>query len=256
MARRGAAAAAIVAVVIVVLAGAAVVGYVYVLPSTQHSSTTTQTPPSSTSTSRGAFPFIAAQSGIKISNAALSNNSLLVTVQNTGSQNVSLDALVVTPGTGCSLAGFANRTSTSQTSQSSQTNRTRTFSLPTCFARAVTFVVQSNSTLKPLALGQFNFTTRFNSSLFNFTGRTFSGSANFSRTFSGNFTRAFANFTSAFPIGLLFNLSSGAGLQLAPGQSITLAYTGAIGSSVTSGSEYTIVVAGPQGEGQITLPAS
>jgi hypothetical protein len=252
MVRRGVATTAIVAVVGVVLVGATVFGYMLLVPSTQHPSTT-QSRPSSVSTAAAPSASATSLGDLKISNAALSNGSILVTVQNTGSQAASLDSLLVTPGSGC-LSSAASST-TSQTSQ----NRSG-FALPTCFSGAAVFLVQSNSTLTPAPLGRFNFTRAFNSTSFSrtFSGnfsRTFSG--NFSRTISGNFTRGFpGNFTGIFPGGFLGNLTGIAGYQLAAGQAVTLAYSGPIGSGVATGSQYTITVVGLQGEAQITIQAS
>jgi hypothetical protein len=258
MARRGVAALAVAAVLVVVLAGAAVFGYMYLLPASQQS-TTTETHTSSLSAAQTEIP--ASQGNVVISNAALSNDSLLLTIQNTGSQAVSLDALLITPGTGCSLSSLAGIAASAN--QTSGTNQTRTqFALPACMTGAASFLVQSNSTLTPIGLGRFNFTSHpFNFSSFNSTSftRSFSRSSNFSRTISGNFSGfpgAFiGNFSGGFPGGFLGNFS-GDGLQIAAGQSVTLAYSGPIGSGVTAGSQYTIMVSGQQAEAQITISAS
>ncbi|HVB95219.1 MAG TPA: hypothetical protein VND41_01285 [Nitrososphaerales archaeon] len=248
MAEKGMGAAAIVGIVVVVLVGATVFGYMYLLPANQHSSTT-QSQSSSVSTVQSVSS--TTQGNVEISNAALSNTTLLVTIQNTGTQAVSINSVLVTPGSGCPSTKTSTSTSTSQTSQSSQTNRTRTgFALPACFARSAVFLVQSNSTLSPVPIGRFN----FSAGLFNST-RSFSRSGNFSRAISGNLSRTISgNFSRGF-IGL-GNFSRGGGIQLAAGQSVTLAYSGPIGSGVTAGSQYTIVVSGQQTEAQITLPAS
>jgi hypothetical protein len=252
MVRRGMATTAIAAVIAVVLVGATVFGYMLLVPGTQHSGGTS-TPSTSAASTPAPIAGSTAQGTLKIGNAALSNNSILVTIQNTGSQAVSLDSLLVTPGSGC-LSSFAG-TNTTTTSQAGQ-NRSG-FALPACFAMAAVFLVQSNSTLKPVPLGRFNFTRVFNSS------RTFSGnfsrtfSVNSSRTFSGNLTRGPpGNFSGIFPGGFLGNLSGVSGFQLAAGQAVTLAYSGTIGSGVTTGNQYTITVTGLQGEAQITLSAS
>ncbi|MGH9919907.1 MAG: hypothetical protein ACRD6W_13720 [Nitrososphaerales archaeon] len=253
MVRRGMATTAIAAVIAVVLVGATVFGYMLLMPGAQHSGGTS-TPSTSASSTAALGTSSIAQGTLEISNAALSNNSLLVTIQNTGSQTVSLDSLLVTPGSGC-LSSFV-RTNTTTTSQAGQ-NRSG-FALPACFTMAAVFLVQSNSTLKPVPLGQFNFTRAFNSTTFSRTfnsSRTISG--NISRTFSGNFSRGFpGNFSGGFPGGFFGNLSGVSGFQLAAGQAVTLAYSGAIGSGVTTGSQYTIMVTGLQGEAQITLSAS
>jgi hypothetical protein len=256
MARRGMATAAIVGIVVVVLVGAGVFGYMFLIPSSHNSSTTSQTAtylPTSIST----VATSTTQDNVVISNAALSNGSLLVTIQNTGSQPVSISSLLVTPGSGgCSFFGPATTSTT--TSATSASNQTRPgFALPACMAQSAVFSVQSNSSLRAIPVGQFNFTGAFNSTVFS---RTFSGnfsrtfSANFSRTISGNFSRGFpgGNFSGRFP----GNFTAGGGLQLAAGQSVTLTYAGPIGSGVSAGSQYTIVVTGVQAEAQITLKAS
>jgi hypothetical protein len=254
MVRKGMATTAIAAVIAVVLVGATVFGYMLLVPGAQHSGGAS-TPSTSAASTAALGTSSKAQSTLKISNAALSNNSLLVTIQNTGSQAVSIDSLLVTPGSGC-LSSFA-RTNTTTTSQAGQ-NRSG-FALPACFAMAAVFLVQSNSTLKPVPLGRLNFTRVFNSTTFS---RTSSGnfsrtSGNTSRTFSGNFSRGFpGNFSGGFPGGFFGNLSGVSGFQVAAGQAVTLAYTGAIGSGVATGSQYTITVTGLQGEAQITLSAS
>ena len=255
MFRRGMATTATVAVIAVVLVGATVFGYMLLVPGTQHSSGPS-TPSTSAVSTAALSTSSTAQGTLRISNAALSNSSLLVTIQNTGSQAVSLDSLLVTPGSGC-LSSFA-RTNTTTTSQAGQ-NRSG-FALPACFAMAAVFLVQSNSTLRPVPLGRFNFTRVFNSTTFS---RTFSGnlsrttSGNTSRTFSGNFSRGFpGNFSGGFPGGFFGNLSGVSGFQLAAGQAVTLAYSGAIGSGVATGSQYTITVTALQTDAQITLSAS
>ncbi len=264
MARRGVATVAVVAVLLVVIAGAGVFGYMYLLPSNHASSTTrSQTPPV---TAAQTMILASAGGNLTISNAALSNDSLLVTVQNTGSKAESLDALVITPRAGCNLTSLAASRTVSQANQTGHSNQTR---IPEaffgCFAHTAPFAVQSNSTLTPISRGLFNASRLFNFSAFNFT-QSFSLSANFSRTISGNFSRTISGNLTGFPgafgnfsAGLgrfLGNLTNGAGLQLAAGQSVTLAYSGPIGSGVTAGSQYTIIVAGPQGEAQITISAS
>jgi hypothetical protein len=254
MARGGMATAAIVGIVVVVLVGAGVFGYMYLVPSNHNSSTTSRTStymPTTTLTS------YTAPSSLVISNAALSNSSLLVTIQNTGSQPVSLSALLVTPGSGaCSFVGPGPRpTNTTTTSGSNQTRLG--FALPACTTQSAVFLVQSNSSLKAIPLGQFNFTGGFNSTTFS---RTFS--ANFSRTFSANFSRTISgNFTRGFPGGNFSgffggNFTAGGGLTLTAGQSVTLVYAGPIGSGVTAGSPYTIMVMGLQAEAEITVQAS
>jgi hypothetical protein len=251
MVRRGVATSVMVAIIAVVLVGATVFGYMVLVPSASQHSSTPQSQPSS---HPEAAPRASstAQGDLRISNAALSNDSILVTIQNTGSQSASIDSLLVTPESGC--LSFGTNTTTAQTSQ----NRSG-FALPACFSRAAVFLVQSNSTLRPVPFGRFNFTRGFNSTSFSRTfsansSSTFSG--NFSRPFSGNFTRGFpGNFTEVFP-GFLGNLTGVAGFQLAAGQAVTLAYSGPIGSGVTTGSQYSIAVAGAQGYAQITLSAS
>ena len=52
------------------------------------------------------------------------------------------------------------------------------------------------------------------------------------------------------------NFSGISGFQLAAGQAVTLAYSGAIGSGVATGSQYTITVTGLQADAQITIEAS
>lgn len=257
MARGGMATAAIVGIVVVVLVGAGVFGYMFLMPSSHNSSTsqTSTNMPTTVSTLAASTT----QDNVVISNAALSNGSLLVTIQNTGSQPVSISSLLVTPGSGgCSFFGPGSSSSTTTTSTTSGSNQTRPgFALPACMAGSAVFVVQSNSSLRAIPLGQFNFTRAFNSTAFsrsfsaNFS-RTFS--ANFSRTISGNFTRGFpgGNFSRGFPAGNF----TGGGVQLAAGQSVTLAYTGPIGSGVTAGNQYTISVTGVQAEAQITVKAS
>lgn len=241
MAREGMATAALVGIVVVVLVGAGVFGYMFLTPSSHNSSTTSQTS-TNEPTTVSTLTTSTTQDNVVISNAALSNDSLLVTIQNTGSQPVSISSLLVTPGSGgCSFFGPASSsTSTSTTSGSNQTRPG--FALPACMAGSAVFVVQSNSSLRAIPLGQFNFTS---------FSRTFSG--NVSRTFSGNFSRGFpgGNFSRGFPANF-----TGGGVQLAAGQSVTLAYTGPIGSGVTAGSQYTIVVTGVQAEAQITVKAS
>lgn len=260
MARGGVAAVAVVALVLVVVAGAAVTSYIYLVPSgqPQHTTTTSSLVPgaslaaSSTTTTSGG--------SIQISNAALSNNSLLVTVQNTGSVAVSVDALTVAPGTGCSLGNFTrpplalprNLTALNQTSGFH-------FSIPTCLTQTSLFLVQKNSTLIPLSARMFNFTS--------FNSTTFSGSANFSGVSSGNFSRFFGNssnpsflgnLTSGIPGGFLTNLTeqAGVGFHLAAGRAVTLEYSGPVGAGVTTGSPYTITVAGLEASAQTTVSAN
>ncbi|HVB95557.1 MAG TPA: hypothetical protein VND41_03015 [Nitrososphaerales archaeon] len=243
MAGTGVATTAVVAVVVVVLVGAGIFGYMFLMSPNQSSSTTQSQHPNipAASTSQGISS--TNQGNLEISNAALSNNSLLVTIQNTGSQPLSISSLLVTRGSGGCLS------TTTTTSQASQ-NRSR-FALPACFAGAAAFLVQSNSTLRPVAASGFNFTRSFNST------RSFSRSGNFSRTISGNFSRTFpGNFSGGFPGGFFGNFSGLGGFQLTAGQAVTLAYSGAIGSGVTAGSQYTITVTGQQADAQITLQAS
>lgn len=234
MAGRGVATVAIVGIVVVVLVGAGVFGYMYLLPS-QHPSTT-QSESSSVSTSQSVSA--AVQGSIEITSASLSNNTIQVTIQNVGSQAVSINSLLVARGTGCS---------SNSTTSSSQTNQTRPgFPIPACYAGAAVFLVQSNDTLAPAPTGRFN----FSGGLFN-SSRSFTLSGNFSRTISGNFSRTISgNFSRGFG-----NFFGGVGVQLAAGQSVTLDYSGPIGSGVAAGSQYTIVVTGQQAETQITLPA-
>jgi hypothetical protein len=251
MARAGMATAAIVGIVVVVLVGAGVFGYMFLMPSSHSTSATTSSSQATTSTATTVTS--TTHDSLVISNAAISNGSLLVTVQNMGSEPVSLSSLLVTPGSGgCSFFAPPSTTSSTSTSSTSSSNQTRRgFALPACMSQAAVFTVQSNSSLKEIPLGRFNFTT---------FSRTFSGnfsrsfSANFSRTISGNFTRGFpgGNFSGRFP----GNFTAGGGLPLAAGQSVTLVYAGPIGSGVTSGSEYTISVAGVQAEAQITVEAT
>lgn len=241
-----------VEVLVVVLAGVAVFGYIYLTPASKPPSTSTVQNQTSSVAAQTMIP--APQANVVISNAALSNNSLLLTIQNEGSQAVSLNTLLITPGTGCNFTSFATSRS-SQANQTAQQNQTRIpFSPPTCIARAAPFTVQGNGTLTPLAAGRFNASRLFNSTFFNST-RSFSRSANFSRTTSGNFSRgAFGNFS--LPGGFLGNLSRGLGLQLAAGQSVSLSYDGPIGSGVVAGSQYTILVIGAQAEATITVGAT
>ncbi|MDG6966212.1 MAG: hypothetical protein JRN58_01030 [Nitrososphaerota archaeon] len=252
MARGGVAAVAVVAGVLVIIGGAALFGYVYLAPAGQHASTTTESQPPGSSLQ--AQSSATTSESIQISNADLSNGSLLVTVQNTGSAPVSLDAITVSPGTGCALGNLSRSAfAFNQTLPSNVTSGR--FTPPACLAQEDFFVVQSNSTLSPLSLPRFNassnFTSAFRSANFS---RTFS--ANFSRIFSGNFSGLFpGNFSGAFPRGMLGNLS-GSGLQLPAGQAVTLQYSGPIGSGVASGTQYTILVVGQQAEAQITLSAS
>jgi hypothetical protein len=242
MAGKGVATIAIVGVIVAVVLAGAVFGYIYLLPSSQPSSST-QGLTSSVSANQGSVS--TTQSGssmtkgdIEISNATLSGNALSVTIQNVGSQAVSINSLLVAPGAGCP----STMTTTSQTNQTNMQ-----FTVPACLAGAATFLVQSNSTLRPIP-SQFNFTSRSNSTF----SRTFSRSGNFSRTFSGNSSRTFSgNFSRGFP----GNFSNG-GFQLAAGQSVTLTYSGAIGSGVTAGSQYTIMVTGRQAAAQTTISAS
>jgi len=245
---------AIVAIVAIVLVGATVFGYMLLLPANQHSSTTQSQPSSVSTAARSATS--TTQGTLRISNAALSNSSILVTIQNTGPQAVTLDSLLVTPGSGC-LSSLTSSTTTS-TSQTSQ-NRSG-FALPACFSGAAVFLVQSNSTLRPVPLARLNFTRVFNSTTFSRTfssnsSRTFS--SNSSRTFAGNFSRGFpGNFSAGFPAGFFGNLSGVSGFQLAAGQAVTLVYSGAIGSGVAAGNQYTITVTGVQADAQTTLQAS
>jgi hypothetical protein len=249
MAGKGVATTAVVAVVVVVLVGAGIFGYMYLMSPNQSSNTTQNQHPNIPVASTSQSISSTSQGNLEISNAALSNNSLLVTIQNTGSQPLSISSLLVTRGTG----GCLSTTTTTNTTTTSRANQNRSgFTLPACFAGAAVFLVQSNSTLRPAA-GGFNFTRSFNSTSFT---RTFSRSGNFSRTISGNFSRTFSgNFSGGFPGGF-GNFSGVGGLQLAAGQAVTLAYSGAIGSGVTAGSQYTITVTGLQANAQITLQAS
>jgi len=248
MARTGVATTAVVAVIVVALVGAGIFGYTYLMSPNQSSSTTQNQHPNIpvASTSQGISS--TSQGNLEISNAALSNNSLLVTIQNTGSQPLSISSLLVTRGSGGCLPTASTTNTTSRASQ----NRSG-FALPACFAGAAVFLVQSNSTLRPVAAAGFNFTRSFNSTSFTRTSR----SGNFSRTISGNFSRTFpGNFSRGFPGGFFGNFSGLGGFQLAAGQVVTLAYSGAVGSGVTAGSQYTITVTGQQADAQITLQAS
>lgn len=262
MARKAVATVALVGAVILLVAVAGVFGYMYLLPAKSTPALTTQsqapnTPATSTSTTT------TSEGSIQISNAALSNNSLLVTIQNTGSEPVSINALTLLPANGCNLANLT-RGFAPPANQTSQGNGTRgVFQVSSCMASLVAFVVQKNSTLTPVSPGRFNFTAPgFNFTAFNSTSFSRSGnfSRTFSRTFSGNSSRTFpGNFTlgnfTGIP-GFFGNLSAGAGLQIAAGQSVTLEYAGTIGSGVTAGSQYTITVVGQQAEAQVTLSAS
>jgi hypothetical protein len=250
MAGKGVATTAVIAVVVVVLVGAGIFGYMFLMSPSQSSSTTLGQHPNipAASTSQGVSS--TSQGNLEISNAALSNSSLLVTLQNTGSQPLSISSLLVTRGSGGCLSSTTTATSTNTTSGARQ-NRTG-FALPACFAGAAVFLVQSNSTLRPVAAAGFNFTRSFNSTSFSRTSR----SGNFSRTISGNSSRTFeGNFSGGFPGGF-GNFSGFGGFQLAAGQAVTLAYSGAIGSGVTAGSQYTITVTGQQADAQISLQAS
>lgn len=254
------AAVAVVALVLVIVAGAAVTGYIYLVPSGQPQHTTTTSSLAPAASPAASSTTTASRGSIEISNAALSNNSLLVTVQNTGSAAVSIDALTVAPGTGCSLGNFSrlplalprNLTALNQTAGFH-------FSIPTCFTQTSLFLVQKNSTLTPISARMFNFTS--------FNSTSFSRSENYSGVLPGNFSKFFGNssnpsffgnLTSGIPGGFLANLTeqAGTGFQLAAGQAVTLEYTGLVGVGVTSGSQYTITVAGLEASAQITLSAT
>src|SRR5580658_9614911 len=104
MAGKGVATTAVVAVVVVVLVGAGIFGYMYLMSPNQSPSTTQNQHPNIpvVSTSQGISS--TSQGNLEISNAALSNGSLLVTLQNTGSQPLSISSLLVTPGSGGCLS--------------------------------------------------------------------------------------------------------------------------------------------------------
>lgn len=245
-----------VAVVTIALIGAAVLGYTYLIPASQQPSSSRTQPPPTSSSSGSTFTASANQGGLEISSAGLSDGGLSLVVQNLGSQPVSIDSLLVAPGSGC------NETTTTSTT----TNQTRVpLFASSCLRGGLAFLIESNSTLRPISTTAFNFTS-FNSTSF---ARTFSGNVtrtftgNFSRTITGNFTapppgnfsRSISgNFTGPFPGNFTgFSNLNGTGFQLAAGQSVTLTYDGTLVTGLSSGSQYTIMVAGQQAEAEITI---
>lgn len=234
--------AVVASVVVAGLVGAAIFGYAFLLPASHPASSTrnqqSASNPAFTSSSAGT---------LEITSASLSGTSLSVTVENLESQSVSIDSLLLARGSGCSLA---TTTSVSETGQ----NGTRLFA-SSCLQGGLAFLIQTNSTLRPIAAAAFNFTA-FNSTSFtrSFTGnfsRTLTG--NFTRTFSGNFTGSFpGNFTGSFPGNFTgargFN---GTGFQIAAGQTVTLTYNGSSVSNLAAG-QYTVMVEG-QAEAEITI---
>jgi len=202
----------VVLAVVAVVAAAALFGYT-LLPASRQSTIAT-----------GAASTI--QGSLQIKSASLSGGTMTLTVQDTGSQSLSIDALMLLVGTGCPPSALT----TSVTAQASQ-NRSQ-FTRLSCMVGSTNFVVQSNGTVSQLRTPQFNLTSRTQSS--------FTRTLNSSR--SGGFQGA----------GGLF----GGGYQLAAGQSVTLTFSGAIGTQVTSGAQYTIDVVGQQARAQITLTAT
>jgi archaellum component FlaG (FlaF/FlaG flagellin family) len=207
----------VVVAVVAVAAAAAILGYALLSPNNQPAQATTASAVGAASTSQGA---------LQITSASLSGGTMTLTVKNTGSQTASIDALMLLDGTGCPQSTFAS--TTAQTSQ----NRSQ-FTRLACMEGSTNFLVQSNGTVRQLATPQFNSTSRSQSS--------------FTRTLNSSRSGGFQG-----PGGLF----GGSGYQLAAGQSVTLTFTGATGTQVTSGSQYTIDVVGQQARAQITLTAT
>jgi len=171
-------------------------------------------------------------SNVQITAAALSSNSMSVTIKNTGSDDVNLTTISVMPlGFECvSPMTTQSSTSTSTTANSAE-HQDYDFRLPQCFTGSALFVVLSNGTLRSvpeLLLG-------------------------------GNLPAAIS---SAHPINFFAN----SGYDLAAGQSVTLKFSGTIAfgfslfgrtpPGVISGDQYDVTVVGPQALAQYVVVAS
>ena len=179
---------------------------------------------------------------IQITGATLSENSFSVTINNTGSGNISLSAISLMPlGSECGPSVTTSTSTTGSTSsKSAATSTTATtrhehtgqqYRLPICFSGSALFVVLDNGTLR-LAPGV--------------TARAFPLQS-----------RPGPN-----PSGIFEN----AGYELVAGQSVTLTFSGPISfgfslgrqsaPGVISGDQYDVTVVGPQALAQYVVVAS
>jgi hypothetical protein len=152
---------------------------------------------------------------VTISDASLSASSLSVTVENTGSIPLNLSAVIVTS------LGYecAPQTSTSS-SISSTTNSRNHIRVPDCLTGSATFLIENNGTLLSMK------------------GLLFNRPVSLTQVLSS-------------PWSLLGKM----GLTIAPGRSVTLAYSGPI-SFVISGDKYAVTVVGSQALAQTDVKAS
>ncbi len=160
-------------------------------------------------------------SNIQITSASVTSSSLSVTIKNTGTQPVSLDAVTVAPvGSECGVAAPTNQRM-----------------LPLCFTGSAVFLVQNDSSLK--SVSAFVFPTVIRTMM--------SGLQMGDQNSRSNSTSTIAAGT-AYP--------GSTGYALAPGQSVTLTYSGSISfgfafagrtpPGVLSGDQYSITALGQE----------
>lgn len=169
-------------------------------------------------------------SNIQVTSASITNSSLSVTVKNTGTQSATLGTVMVSPlGSECSTP--------------SQSQRQK--ELPLCFTGSAVFLVQNDSSLKSVS------TFLLPSAVL----RAMAG--------HGQIGDQGANANSSGPEGLVYPGSTG--YKLAPGQSVTLTYSGSmsfgfafLGRSppgVTAGDQYQITAVGLEALAQTVVVA-
>jgi Domain of unknown function (DUF4382) len=163
---------------------------------------------------------------IQITSASVANASLSVTVKNTGTQPVTLNTITVTPvGSECATP-----------SNTSHNQRVA----PLCFTGSAVFLVQNDSSLKSFSAFVF---PPIIQQIFSGFGHHGPGQSNSSTSTSTTGTQ-----TEAYP--------GSTGYTLAPGQSITLTYSGSISfgfafggrnpPGVLSGDQYQITAVGQE----------
>jgi hypothetical protein len=175
---------------------------------------------------------------IQITAASVSNDSLSVTINNTGTQPVTLGTITVAPlGSEC-----ATPTSTSQNQRAA----------PPCFTGAAVFLVQNDSSLK-------SFSSFILPNFFGGFGNGQHGNrhSNSSSTSTTSTTSTTTSQSGAYP--------GSTGYTLAPGQSVTLTYSGSISfgfafggrtaPGVVSGDQYQITALGQEALAQTVVAA-
>jgi hypothetical protein len=173
-------------------------------------------------------------SNIRITSATLTNSSISVTVNNTGTQPATLSTITVSPvGSECATPSTASHNQRAA---------------PLCFTGSAVFLVQNDSSLK--AVSAFVLPAIF---LQVISGQAHHGGRE-SNTTTSSTTSSQAN---AYP--------GSTGYTLAPGQSVTLTYSGSISfgfafagrtpPGVLSGDQYQIIALGQESLAEIVVVA-